>query len=126
MFSRIFSTLIFIFVWWQSFAQLPPVFDELENLAVRSTDLTTKYLTPIRIVWTSDDSGISVQNTGSILKPGNGQADLNQGEYLTLISDKESEPGIIIDILNIHSPADIIDDVIKMINFILEGRRILF
>ena len=81
----------------QSLAQLPPIFDK--NLAneVRATSLARKYLTPQRIVWLSDTTGKFVQNAESILKPGIGQADLNQGDYLTLVSDKESQPGTILD-----------------------------
>jgi len=97
MFSRIFSPFVFTCFLLQSFAQLPPVFGEKDAVAARSTNLTTKYLTPKSIVWVSDDSGLSVQNAEAILQQGNGQADLNQGMYLTLISDAKSKPGIILD-----------------------------
>ena len=77
-------------------AQLPPVV-KTTNTPIRSTKLTQKYLSPIRVVWTSDKNGEQIKNTESILKPGNGQADLNQGKYLTLTSDGISQPGIILD-----------------------------
>ena len=77
-------------------AQLPPVV-KTTNTPIRSTKLTQKYLSPIRVVWTSDKNGEQIKNTESILKPGNGQADLNQGKYLTLTSDGTSQPGIILD-----------------------------
>ncbi len=78
-------------------AQLPPVFKTTDASKVRSTSLTRKYLTPERIVWVSDSSGQQVQNAEAILKPGIGQADLNKGKYLTLVSDKDSSPGLILD-----------------------------
>jgi hypothetical protein len=78
-------------------AQLPPVFKAADASKVRSTSLIRKYLTAERIVWVSDPSGQQVQNAEAILKPGIGQADLNQGKYLTLISDKDSNPGLILD-----------------------------
>ncbi len=81
----------------QLLAQLPPVFDKNLVNEVRTTSLTRNYLTPQRIVWLSDTTGKFVQNAESILKPGIGQADLNLGDYLTLVSDKESQPGIILD-----------------------------
>ena len=77
-------------------AQLPPVV-KTTNTPIRSTKLTQKYLSPIRVVWTSDKNGERIKNLESILKSGNGQADLNQGKYLTLTSDSASLPGIILD-----------------------------
>jgi len=78
-------------------AQLPPVFNAEDASKVRSTSLTRKYLTAERIVWVSDPSGKMVQNAESILQPGTGQADLNKGKYLTLINDKESKSGLVLD-----------------------------
>ncbi len=80
-------------------AQLPAAFKPGQFSSVRSTELVHKYLTPVRIVWTSDNnSGTEVINRESILKPGNGQAD-QQGKttYLTLVSNNTSKPGIILD-----------------------------
>jgi alpha-L-rhamnosidase len=78
-------------------AQLPPVFNAKDASKERSTSLTRKYLTAERVVWVSDPYGKQVVNAEDILKPGSGQADLNSGKYLTLISDKESKPGLILD-----------------------------
>ena len=78
-------------------AQLPPVFAGKDASKVRSTSLTRKYLTAERVVWVSDPTGQFVKNAENILKPGIGQADLNNGKYLTLISDKDAKPGIILD-----------------------------
>lgn len=80
-----------------SLAQLPPVFGTKDASKVRSTALTRKFLTAERVVWTSDPSGKQVQNAENILNPGIGQADLNQGKYLTLVSDKTSKPGLVLD-----------------------------
>ena len=95
--SRIFTTAIFMMAFMPAMAQLPPVFSANDASLVRSTSLTRKYLTAKRIVWISDPSGKQVQNAESILNPGIGQADLNQGKYLTLISDTVSKPGITLD-----------------------------
>ena len=76
-------------------AQLPPVFDARDAARVRTSVLTRQFLTAERIVWTS--GGESVVNAEAILKPGNGQADLNQGKYLNLVSKGDIRPGIILD-----------------------------
>jgi len=94
---RFLTTAIFIGMFVPVMAQLPPVFNTKDASLVRSTSLTRKYLTPERIVWSSDQSEKFIQNVGSILKSGIGQADLNTGKYLTLISDTASKPGIILD-----------------------------
>ncbi len=78
-------------------AQLPPVFSSAENVAVRETALTRKAFSPVSIVWTSDNSGKFIKNSESILKPGNGQADLNRGEYLMMEHDGSHQPGIVLD-----------------------------
>lgn len=95
--SRFFTAAIFMVATMPALAQLPPVFETTDASKVRSTALTRKYLTAERIVWVSDSSGKQVQNAVNILNPGIGQADLNQGSYLTLISDRTSKPGLILD-----------------------------
>jgi len=92
------ATIVIVFLVMPASAQLPPAFNSEEVSAVRSTSLTRKFLTPVRVVWTSDSTGKQVKNKENILKPGLGQANLNQGEYLTLISsEKGDNPGIILD-----------------------------
>jgi hypothetical protein len=94
---RFLTAVIFMGLFAPAMAQLPPVFSAKDASLVRSTSLTRKYLTAERIVWTSDPSGKQVQNAENILKPGIGQADLNTGKNLTLVSDKGSKSGIILD-----------------------------
>lgn len=94
---QLLSIAVLLEVFAPAMAQLPPVFAGDDASKVRSTSLTRKYLTAERVVWVSDPSGKQVQNAENILNPGIGQADLNQGKYLTLISDKDSNPGLILD-----------------------------
>jgi len=91
---RFLNTAIFSLVILSFKAQLPPVFQEDSLVKSRSTSLMRNYLTPERIVWTS---GNGIENAASILRPGIGQVDLNRGKHLTLVSTKDSKPGIIID-----------------------------
>lgn len=95
--SRFFTAAIFVMAFMPAIAQLPPFFGTTDTSKMRPTSLTRKYLTAERIVWVSDTLGEQVQNAENILNPGIGQADLNQGKYLTLISDKTSKPGLILD-----------------------------
>lgn len=92
--------ILFTLFLYQALAQLPPVFQNNTATNVRSTALTRKFLTPTRIVWISDHSGKQVQNAESILKPGIGQADLNSGVYLKMVSTADSFPGIVLDFGN--------------------------
>ncbi|MDP4184439.1 MAG: alpha-L-rhamnosidase [Bacteroidota bacterium] len=78
-------------------AQLPPVFDVNSKAQVRQDPRVRKYITPQRVVWKSDNTGEFVMNAESVLKPGIGQADLNQGNYLTLKSTGDNHPGIVLD-----------------------------
>lgn len=78
--------------------QLPLPFQDYRDIKARPTSLTRKYLTPTRIVWTSDSgNGKYVINAQSILKQGTGQADLNARTYLKLIGDNTNKGGIILD-----------------------------
>ena len=65
--------------------------------AVRSTNLVRKFLTPTRIVWTSDNSGKSILNPEVLLKPGTGQAVLNKDKGFILKSTATEFPLIILD-----------------------------
>jgi alpha-L-rhamnosidase len=78
-------------------AQLPPAFDVKDASSVRSSSLTTKYLTPTRIVWKSDNTGSYVKNAEHVLNPGVGQADLRRGNYFTIRNDSTSRHGIVLD-----------------------------
>ena len=80
-----------------SVAQLPPSFKPKDFSATRSTDVIRKYLSPVHIVQISDLTGKHLGNIEQILIPGIGQADLNGGKYLTLISDSTEKPWIILD-----------------------------
>jgi alpha-L-rhamnosidase len=77
-------------------AQLPPVFKNGEVFS-QGSSLVKQYITPVRIPWQSDTSGKYLLNTISLLKKGNGQADLNTGNYFTMKSDNHTKPGILID-----------------------------
>ncbi|GGB88242.1 alpha-rhamnosidase [Dyadobacter sediminis] len=75
--------------------QLPPIFDK--NTQAQKDSRVRQYLTPKRIVWTSDKSGKSIVNAQSLLLPGSGQADLVHKNFCTMISKDGNTPGILLD-----------------------------
>ena len=106
------SIISLLVLFFQVEAQLPPVFDNEHALKARASGLTYTFLTPERVVWVSDDTGNTVQNISSILKPGNRQADLIKGEYLKLISTKDTLPGFILDFgREIHGGLEIVTTI---------------
>lgn len=94
--NKVLLILLFISISVCVSAQLPSMVASA-NQSIRSTALTQKLLSPVRVVWKSDETGTKVVNAENILNPGIGQADLNNGQYLTLINDKESKAGLILD-----------------------------
>ncbi len=97
LFLRFTGIGVLMFFLFSVSAQLPPVFQEEAGSFVRSSKLARTYLSPVRIVWVSDNTGRHVMNPDQLLEPGNGQADLNRGEYFALDGDGEALPGIILD-----------------------------
>lgn len=63
----------------------------------RSTNITRTFITPSRIVWTSDNSGKFILNPEVLLKPGTGQAVLNRDKGFVLKSTATEFPMVIID-----------------------------
>jgi len=78
-----------------TFAQLPPVFKNDKNLKVRSSELSQVHLSPIRVVWQSDEK--SVKNSDKILGTTTGQADFFNGTYLQLINESYPVASLILD-----------------------------
>ena len=77
-------------------AQLPVGYVETSP-SVRSENLVRKFLTPTRIIWTSDSSGKSILNQEVLLKPGTGQTVLNKDKDFILKSTAIVFPMIILD-----------------------------
>lgn len=60
-------------------------------------ELTTSYITPERIVWTSDSTGISIKHSEKLLLPNSGQTYVNANNGCILDSHKSEQPGILLD-----------------------------
>lgn len=59
------------------YAQLPPVFGPEYNGITQKDELTRVFISPVRIMWTSDTSGEFIKNSDVLLKPGNSQSDVS-------------------------------------------------
>lgn len=78
-------------------AQLPPVFDSEAQERARPSKMVKTYLTPVKIVWQSDNSGQFIQNEESLLEVGNGQVAVNDTGLFSFHSTSQHKPGILLD-----------------------------
>lgn len=79
------------------YAQLPPVFKDHTAAGVSKDPRSKVYLSPVRILWVSDSTGVFVKDAAQLLKPGNGQAELVNKNLVTLKNDGKHQPGILLD-----------------------------
>jgi alpha-L-rhamnosidase len=85
-----------LFTSYQALAQgLPPIFDK--TYESQKDSRIRHYLTPKRIVWTSDKTSTSVVDAQKLLVKGSGQADLVHQNFCKLISTADVKPGILFD-----------------------------
>lgn len=63
----------------------------------RHDNLDRLYITPKRIVWKSDSSGVFLKSPELLLIKGNGQADLNNNDYFIIKNDDNSKSAIVLD-----------------------------
>ncbi|KAA0988883.1 alpha-L-rhamnosidase-related protein [Dyadobacter aurulentus] len=74
---------------------LPPIFDK--TYESQKDSRIRHYLTPKRIVWTSDKTSTSVIDAQKLLVKGSGQADLVHQNFCKMISTGDQTPGILFD-----------------------------
>lgn len=77
------------------YAQLPPVFSQAR--VFQSAETVTRYLSPVRIVWQTDNAADHIINARRLLQPGNGQADLANSNMCVLKSDATIKPALLFD-----------------------------
>ena len=63
----------------------------------QEVELTTKYLSPTRIVWKQAEGKADIQNESNLLLQGNGQADLTNSWVCLVKSDASNSPSVILD-----------------------------
>jgi alpha-L-rhamnosidase len=92
-----------------SHGQLPPVFDTSQN-HVRISEMARAYITPSRMVWTSDDnSGKQVINPEYLLKPASGQAVLAGSDHFIMKNTGEGNAAVLLDFgIQLHGGLQIV------------------
>lgn len=95
------QTLIYVFIVALSFqtanAQLPPVFGTNLAKEVRPTATISRYLSPVRILWQTENADSNIINAKRLLLPGNGQADLSNSNMCILKSRNGLHPALLLD-----------------------------
>lgn len=74
-----------------------PIADKITESNIRSSELTTQYISPKKIIWRSDTTGKYIKNSEKIMLSKTGQADLTKGEFLTLKNEDQIKSGIVLD-----------------------------
>lgn len=96
-------------------AQLPPVFASDKGRAVQEEIPVRKYLSPVKIVWKTENSDRNIINEQRLLQPGNGQADLSGNNLCILKSDDKIKPAILLDFgKEIHGGLQIVTGLFKV------------
>jgi len=79
-------------------AQLPPVFGPEYDGITQKDELTRVYISPVRVMWTSDTTGELVKNSEVLLKPGNSQSDMSRiTQFCSITSTDTDTSSILID-----------------------------
>lgn len=90
------SLIIILFNGITGFTQLPPVFGPEYDAIAQKDELTRVFISPVRIMWTSDDTGELVKNTDVLLKPGNSQSDMSRTTKFCSITNAETDTSSIL------------------------------
>ena len=90
------SVLILTTTVFCSFSQLPPVFGSEYEGITQKDELTRVFISPVRVMWTSDKTGEFVKNTDVLLKPGNSQSDMSRITQFCSIKSTETDTSSIL------------------------------
>ena len=96
---RILLVNLMLLISFSSFAQIPEILKaQLEDKIVQD-EISRYYITPTRIVWTSDSSGQTVTNPDILLQKGNGQTyfGIDKSKVCQLITEENDTTGFILD-----------------------------
>jgi len=78
--------------------QLPPVFGPEYDEITQKDELTRVFISPVSVMWTSDDTGELVSNTEVLLQPGNSQSDMSPiTEFCSMKTTESDTSSILLD-----------------------------
>ncbi len=93
---------------------LPPVFSPEKKYISEKDNRAKVYLTAQRILWQSDETGIYVNNSQTLLKAGNGQAELVNKDLTILKNHKGHKASILLDFgKEIHGGIQLLTGMMK-------------
>lgn len=95
---RVFFSLILIFslTTLNCYAQLPPVFGPEYDGITQRDEMTRTFISPVRVMWTSDPKGELIQNTEVLLKMGNSQTSMSRETQFCLIKSTDTDTASIL------------------------------
>ena len=76
--KNILITMILLLASVITTAQLPPVFGSEYKNILQKDELTRIFISPVRVMWTSDATDTLIKNTKVLLKMGNSQSDMSR------------------------------------------------
>ena len=88
--------LLFFLITTTTYAQLPPVFGSEYDSIAQKDELTRTFISPIRVMWTSDKTGEFIKNTQVLLKRGNSQSDMSRQTQFCSIKTTETDTASIL------------------------------
>ncbi|MCB9330957.1 MAG: alpha-L-rhamnosidase [Lewinellaceae bacterium] len=93
-----FTCTLFLLAGIACYAQLPPVFGPEYTAITQQDELTRTYISPLRVMWTSDTTGGVIKNTEVLLKPGNSQSTMDrQTQFCSIKSTDTDTASILLD-----------------------------
>lgn len=78
------------------YGQLPPVFGPEYQGITQNDEMTRTFISPVRVMWTSDPSGTLVKNTDVLLKMGNSQSEMSKRKIFCSIKSTDTETSSIL------------------------------
>lgn len=91
--KTIFYTLFFIFILtgFASYSQLPPVFGSEYKKITQQDEMTRTFISPLRVMWTSETTGELIKNTDVLLKMGDSHSSMSRQTQFCSIKSTDSD-----------------------------------
>lgn len=77
-------------------SQLPPVFGPEYKGSAQKDELTRVFISPVKVMWTSDDTGELIKNSDVLLEQGNSQSDMSRTTRFCSIKSTENDTSSIL------------------------------
>lgn len=78
------------------YSQLPPVFGPEYKGNAQKDELTRVFISPVKVMWTSDNTGELIKNSDVLLEQGNSQSDMSRTTRFCSIKSTENDTSSIL------------------------------